>query len=473
MQRRVVLRAALVAIVLLLGSIVGYAWTRWRSAEAHLRAAVSEMTSGHYRAAELDLKKARSDWPWLDLRSLRQRLTAAESSHAHYEKAQQLLAIGNLDGAFRELSRVAEGTPDAGRARAQLRRLQSARKQIDRVTAVLRDGQSVDDAVEALQRDEAPIADSLNRLMADFFTDGAAYLQAAQDKAVDLDADVSTLQQAVSAFSTDFGMFEQRGWVPSSVGSLAGEYQTVATQANTLANALHDAMHAAQTLPFYMFQARWSEDTAAANQALQTIAQQVSSADQALQLLRGYTVAQLTPVVGSAVAESLQPAPVRSSPAAGAVTAAFENEASPAQLVSFQSDGLQLLVPARWSRSRIEGVDWHGWKFINPDDPNQQLVVVESACAGCYTDWTTGQVTPQSLLSAVPESEVTGSFVFNHGRSVGYDFRPAGNPYVGHGVITTPGPGQGYAYAEVIVPDGKKDVATRILNSFSFDGMGG
>src|SRR5579875_4222423 len=65
------------------------------------------------------------------------------------------------------------------------------------------------------------------------------------------------------------------------------------------------------------------------------------------------------------------------------------NTSSPSlQLTSFtagSASGISVYAPAGWTASPISGGDYRGWKLVNPNDSNQQEVVVTSSCVGCST----------------------------------------------------------------------------------------
>lgn len=128
-----------------------------------------------------------------------------------------------------------------------------------------------------------------------------------------------------------------------------------------------------------------------------------------------------------------------------------------------QNDGIIVDVPVGWKRAPITGGDFGGVKFVNPSDPNQEEILVNSGCVGCYLG-ANGQANPKLVI---PETDVTGTYLLNHGLSVAYSFYKTGNPYPGNGVASVSmNPPNGYNYVEVILPSSEKSVATQILNSF-------
>jgi hypothetical protein len=140
-------------------------------------------------------------------------------------------------------------------------------------------------------------------------------------------------------------------------------------------------------------------------------------------------------------------------------------------LVSFSDGLLTVNVPANWSKGPIHGGNFSGWKFVNPDDPNQQLTLITSSCVGCASNqklFLQGIVKPDP--TALLPTTTTQHYLFNNGLSAGYTFRDAkGNPYLGNGVVTVTedksGNVSGYVQVEIFLPDAQKSLATEILNS--------
>jgi hypothetical protein len=140
-------------------------------------------------------------------------------------------------------------------------------------------------------------------------------------------------------------------------------------------------------------------------------------------------------------------------------------------LVPFSDGLLTVNVPANWSKGPIQGGNFSGWKFVNPDDPNQQLTLITSSCVGCASNqklFLQGIVKPDP--TALLPTTTTQHYLFNNGLSAGYTFRDAkGNPYQGNGVVTVTedknGNVSGYIQVEVFLPDAQKSLATEILNS--------
>jgi hypothetical protein len=127
-----------------------------------------------------------------------------------------------------------------------------------------------------------------------------------------------------------------------------------------------------------------------------------------------------------------------------------------------KNNGIVVAVPSQWAKAPITGGDYGGWKFINPSDPNEEEILVNCGDVGSCIN-PDGSLDPSRVI---PETNVTGSFTFNHGLSVGYTFYQAGNPYEGNGVVTVSTDENGYGYVEVILPAEEKPLATQILNSF-------
>lgn len=131
---------------------------------------------------------------------------------------------------------------------------------------------------------------------------------------------------------------------------------------------------------------------------------------------------------------------------------------------------VKVLVPVGWIKSPYTGGDFGGYKFVNPNDGNEQMLVVYSACAGCgYAngDPQHDKPDPVSLIAEDPVSK----FTFNNGLSAGYTYYAEGDPYTGNGVVTVKPQGGGYAQVDIILPDSDKSIATKVLNSFQFFGF--
>ncbi|MBE3570016.1 MAG: hypothetical protein IMW92_07840, partial [Bacillales bacterium] len=147
-----------------------------------------------------------------------------------------------------------------------------------------------------------------------------------------------------------------------------------------------------------------------------------------------------------------------------------QNQGTSGQIeLETQSVGaITVKIPTGWKKSPYEGGDFGGYKYTNPVDSNEQMLVVYSSCAGCgYPDGDLSNTPdPKSLIS----ENVTSSFVFNKGLSAGYSYYQTGNPYRGDGVVTMK-PGEGYGFVELTLSPSNRSVATEILNSFVFHGV--
>ncbi|RIV18561.1 hypothetical protein D2Q93_14000 [Alicyclobacillaceae bacterium I2511] len=138
----------------------------------------------------------------------------------------------------------------------------------------------------------------------------------------------------------------------------------------------------------------------------------------------------------------------------------------PVQLKPFQDTqgtGLAAQIPAGWTSSRINGGNYGGWKFVNPQDANQQVVLVKSACVGCYM--VNGKPDPKQ---PIPEQNATGITLTNQGLTATYQFTKQGNPNTGWGLLTVTSNASGYGYIQVLLPASDLAVAQQILTSFHF-----
>lgn len=137
--------------------------------------------------------------------------------------------------------------------------------------------------------------------------------------------------------------------------------------------------------------------------------------------------------------------------------------------LQYQTIGpIKVDVPVGWIKSPYNGGDYGGFKYVNPKDGNEQMLVVYSACAGCgYSD--PADKHPDSV-GLIPEKDVIHSYVFQSGLAAGYTYYLAGDPYPGNGVVKMT-LHNGYAFAEIVLPDSEKSIATKVLNSFQFNGV--
>lgn len=134
-------------------------------------------------------------------------------------------------------------------------------------------------------------------------------------------------------------------------------------------------------------------------------------------------------------------------------------------LRSVSSSGMTALVPVGWKSAPLTGGDWSGTKWVNPQNPDEEEIMVTSGCVGCYYPNANTGRSPNPRL-VVPASDAVNQFIFNHGLSDGYSFYASGNPYEGQGVVTVSTDKKGYGYVEVFLPGAQKSEATAILNSF-------
>lgn len=169
------------------------------------------------------------------------------------------------------------------------------------------------------------------------------------------------------------------------------------------------------------------------------------------------------------------PKPVshKSKPASASARATSSTPTLPPAVVTFQSGPTSVLVPYGWKPAKLSGGDWSGMEWVNPNDPNEYEKVIFSACVGCIMNPTlfVQGVNQIDLTTSIPESDVVGSFIFNHGNSIGYEYYPPnGDPYIGNGVLTvnyvnsTPA---GSTYVNIVAPVTDHTLATQILNSFT------
>ena len=141
--------------------------------------------------------------------------------------------------------------------------------------------------------------------------------------------------------------------------------------------------------------------------------------------------------------------------------------------ITYRSYQTTVLVPYGWIPANISGGDWFGTKWVNPNDPNEYERLISSACVGCIMNPTlfAQGMNQIDLKSAIPETNVVGSFIFNSGNSIGYEYYPSnGDPYVGNGVLTVNywnGTPDGSTFVNVVAPASEHAMVTQILNSFT------
>jgi len=147
------------------------------------------------------------------------------------------------------------------------------------------------------------------------------------------------------------------------------------------------------------------------------------------------------------------------------------SQTQPLQLTPFTFNNVQMEVPSGWSKGAIGGGDWTGWKFANPSDPNQEIIVISSSCVGCAANpklFTQGTVQPdaRNLLPADAQNVV----VSTAGTSATYNFTDAnGNPNQGqsaiHVTIDSKKQVSGYMQAKVFLPAADATLTQQILTS--------
>ncbi|MCL6443911.1 MAG: hypothetical protein K6T83_10725 [Alicyclobacillus sp.] len=125
-------------------------------------------------------------------------------------------------------------------------------------------------------------------------------------------------------------------------------------------------------------------------------------------------------------------------------------------------------VPQGWDRSSIGTGDWVGWRYQNPEDPNEQIIVAFSSCIGCYTD-ANGNPNPKQVI---PEANATNIELQSSGTRVTYQIPAGKNPYTGSGLLAVTTDLSGYGYVEVYAPATDAALTTRVLNSFRLSNAG-
>lgn len=129
---------------------------------------------------------------------------------------------------------------------------------------------------------------------------------------------------------------------------------------------------------------------------------------------------------------------------------------------------INVLVPVGWIKSPHEGGDFGGYQFTNPNDTNEQMLTVYSACAGCGYPNADPEAKPDPI-SLIPH-ETSQIYLYQSGLAAGYTYYPTGNSNTGDGVVKMVRR-EGYAYVEIVLPNSEKSIATKVLNSFQFLGF--
>lgn len=152
----------------------------------------------------------------------------------------------------------------------------------------------------------------------------------------------------------------------------------------------------------------------------------------------------------------------------GTQTGAADTHQTPTiQLVSFSGlsqTGIQVQVPVGWSKTSITGGDYSGFKFTNPNYPDQTVLVIQSTCVGCYLD-ASGTPIPQKVI---PKNDENIKSTQQTAYSVKYQFTQPKNQNVGNGMLITSKDKAGYAYVETLLPTSQKGISNEVLTSFSY-----
>ncbi len=193
-----------------------------------------------------------------------------------------------------------------------------------------------------------------------------------------------------------------------------------------------------------------------------------------------FTVTAPSPSSSPSISPSASPSPSSSvspssSPSSSPSTSPAVSPSSPSDsspsatqaLVPFVTPhgSISINVPAGWSKAPLTGGDWSGWKFVNPQNPNEEVVIVSSGCVGCYYPSASTSATPDPEL-VIPVTNIVHQSLIANGLSDAYSFYLSGNPYEGHGIVTVSSDENGYGYAQVLVAPAQQTIAYEILDSF-------
>lgn len=137
------------------------------------------------------------------------------------------------------------------------------------------------------------------------------------------------------------------------------------------------------------------------------------------------------------------------------------------QLTPFQpaeNSGLSVKVPQGWTTSTFTGGDYSGWKLTDPNNSNNQVIVVGSTCVGCYTN--AQNLSDPKLV--IPEANANVLATGDNGNSVQYSFTKKNNSDTGLGKVIVSTDKSGYGYVEVLLPASEQVEASQILDSFAY-----
>lgn len=144
------------------------------------------------------------------------------------------------------------------------------------------------------------------------------------------------------------------------------------------------------------------------------------------------------------------------------------NHPAPIQLTNFtglSQAGIQVKVPQGWTKTSIQGGDYSGWKFTNPNDSNESELIVQSTCVGCYLN-ASGQPNPALVI---PQGDSNVKTVNQTTYSIRYQFTKHPNINVGNGLLITSKNETGYSYVETLLPSTQNTASSEILASFSYN----
>lgn len=405
------------------------------------------------------------------------RYNALAKSTKAYNQAQADIASGKLDQAVTDLNQVVSYDTHYQDAQKQVTQIKQAKDILALMETFVKGSSQYDSVLSAFWKDYTASVAPLNDAWQNYYdiTYAQSFAQTAETPVATLGTDSGNLSQDVSGLSMDLGAVKTIPPIGSyDTSALSLDYTDAANQANTISDAISNELYSFENNSFVY--ATVTKSIADTNTAYSKLRDDQTKINQESAEFTGYLVGIIKKLLGQSIdvnsllqGQNLQSSPSSTQQTTSASQTQGQSSESQAakvpQLVTFNDssgNGIVVSVPAGWTKAQITGGDFGGWKFVNPADPNEEEIIVNSGCVGCYTK---PDGTPDPSM-VIPEDNATNTFSFNHGLSVGYTFYKSGNSYEGDGVVTVSTDENGYGYVEILLPTSQKSLATQILNSF-------
>ena len=394
------------------------------------------------------------------------RHNALVRSGAAYTKAQTDIESGNLKAALSDLQEVVPYDPNYSKAQDQIKSVKQSQDIITLANNILKDSAKYDSDLSSFWQNYGTVVDKTNAAWQDY----SSYLyssNAQQDLAgVDatmatLTSDTSNIGQDVSSISADFGEVASNSLLNDfNTATLLDSYKDSSDQANIMSTAISDESNWLESGSFVFSSVPQAINTT--NMAFSTLQTDQLKSDQGTAQFLGYAMGNVDKLLGQPI--TLHNIKNNSDKSKQTPNSSATSPTITESLTTFNdsNNGIIVDAPSGWTKAPITGGDYSGWRFVNPSDPNEEEILVTSGDVGGYTK-PDGSSDPSLVI---PETNVSGTFTFNYGLSVGYTFYQSGNPYEGNGVVTVSTDKNGYGYVEILLPPSEKTLATNILNSF-------